>query len=111
MTRPDWPYLPLPPHPAEAAAWNVTVVVGTLDHPIDPATAWAVAERMHGSNLLDVLADDTRVGVAAKSELELYPALEQAGEAFVDGLADAGFKLRNWERVEWLSAEVVQPER
>ncbi|QFU94324.1 hypothetical protein [Amycolatopsis sp. YIM 10] len=105
----DWPHLDTSAGAAESTTWNVTVVAGTLDRPIDAETARAVAERVHGEHLLDVLVDGAHFGVAGRSLLSVYPALEQAGEVFVDALAEAGYTLRHWDRVEWLAG--VRPGR
>ncbi|WP_162788668.1 hypothetical protein [Amycolatopsis albispora] len=82
-------------------------MAGTLDRPIDAGTARAVAERVHGEHLLDLLVDGARFGVAGRSGLSVYPALEQAGADFVDALAEAGYTLRHWDRVEWVAGAAV----
>ncbi|MGA6162775.1 hypothetical protein [Amycolatopsis magusensis] len=75
-----------------------------LDRPLGEPEAVALAERMYGVDLIAVAVREHRFGVASRTDANPYPALELAGQAFVEVLAEAGFTVRSWESVEWLSA-------
>ncbi|GAB2748402.1 hypothetical protein GCM10027199_20110 [Amycolatopsis magusensis] len=75
-----------------------------LDRPLGEPEAVALAERMYGVDLIAVAVREHRFGVASRTDANPYPALELAGQAFVEVLAEAGFTVKSWESVEWLSA-------
>ncbi|WP_153030955.1 hypothetical protein [Amycolatopsis sp. YIM 10] len=90
------------------ASRNVTRLFGMLDRPLGEPEAVALAERMYGADLIAVAVRERRFGVASRTDDNPYPALELAGQAFVEVLAEAGFTVKSWESVEWLSGAEAQ---
>lgn len=82
---------------------NTTVVSARLDREISHREAAELAQRMHGAELIAIAVRGDLLGVANRTRFTPYPALEIAGETFADGLAEAGYKIRSWRSIEWLS--------
>ncbi|AXB43715.1 hypothetical protein [Amycolatopsis albispora] len=81
---------------------NTTMVSARLDREISHRQAEELARRMHGAELIAIAVRGDLLGVANRTRFTPYPALEIAGEAFADGLAEAGYQIRSWRSVEWL---------
>ncbi|MFI6026771.1 hypothetical protein [Amycolatopsis magusensis] len=90
---------------------NTTMLSACLDREIDHREAVAIARKMHGADLMAIAVRGAILGIANRTDLTPYPALELAGEAFVDGLADAGFTVRSWRSIEWLSGAEAELRR